>query len=93
MYLGEHYRQLIRQTHARVGVGTKLGKGVESGYEAVYAGRRTNYGSTVCLTCMSMSGPQLNRGQMPGAGVLKQVSVLLEDGIHSLRITHSQSGA
>jgi len=27
------------------GVGTKLGKGGESGYEAIYAGRRTSYGT------------------------------------------------
>ncbi len=46
MYLGMTQQEAdLANTWRGSGVGTKLGKGGESGYEAVYAGRRTNYGS------------------------------------------------
>lgn len=35
----------MANTWRGAGVGTKLGKGGDSGYEALYSGRRTNFGS------------------------------------------------
>ena len=46
MYLGMTQQEAdMSNTWRGQGVGTKLGKGGESGYEALYAGRRTSYGT------------------------------------------------
>ncbi len=46
MFLGMTQQEAdMSNTWRGAGVGTKLGKGGDSGYEALYAGRRTNFGS------------------------------------------------
>ncbi len=46
MFLGMTQQEAdMANTWRGAGVGTKLGKGGDSGYEALYAGRRTNFGS------------------------------------------------
>jgi len=46
MYLGMTRQEAdMSNTWRGQGVGTKLGKGGESGYEAIYAGRMTSYGT------------------------------------------------
>jgi uncharacterized protein (TIGR02145 family) len=46
MYLGMTREEAdMINTWRGLGVGTKLGKGGDSGYEALYAGRRTSYGT------------------------------------------------